>query len=90
MTVKAIVQVEERGFWAEVLALPGCLTQGETMDELRTNLQGAIQLWLEAGEPQTTESEEDQILELAIRSRLPGRKSLNSSRKRGLNHGFRG
>jgi predicted RNase H-like HicB family nuclease len=67
MTVKAIVQkAEEGGFWAEVPALPRCLTQGETMEERRTNLHEAIQLWLEAGEPQTTESEEDQILKLAI------------------------
>jgi len=31
MTIKAIVhKAEEGGFWAEVPALPGCLTQGET------------------------------------------------------------
>jgi predicted RNase H-like HicB family nuclease len=30
------------GFWAEVPALPGCYSQGETMDELMRNVQGAI------------------------------------------------
>jgi hypothetical protein len=35
MIIKAIVhQAEEGGFWAEVPALPGCLTQGETREEL--------------------------------------------------------
>jgi predicted RNase H-like HicB family nuclease len=51
MTVKAVIhKAEEGGFWAEVPALPGCVTQGETIEELRTNLEDAIKLWLEAGE----------------------------------------
>jgi predicted RNase H-like HicB family nuclease len=67
MTLKAIVhKAEEGGLWAEVPALPGCVTQGETTEELRSNLQDAIKLWLEAGEPQITENNERQILELAI------------------------
>ena len=49
MTIKAVVhQAEEGGFWAEVPALPGCVTQAETMDELRGNLKEAIELWLDA------------------------------------------
>ena len=32
MTIKAVVhKAEEGGYWAEVPALPGCVTQGETM-----------------------------------------------------------
>jgi predicted RNase H-like HicB family nuclease len=55
MTVKAIIhKAEEGGFWAEVPALPGCITQGETMEEIRANLRDAIKLWLEAGEPEKT------------------------------------
>ena len=47
MTLKAIIHsAEEGGFWAEVPALPGCLTQAETMEELRVNLRAAIELWL--------------------------------------------
>ena len=30
------------GFWAEVPALPGCYSQGETMDELVENVREAI------------------------------------------------
>lgn len=44
---------EEGGYWAEVPALPGCLTQGETLDEIVENLDDAIQGWLSV---QTLES----------------------------------
>jgi len=30
------------GFWAEVHALPGCYSQGETIDELKQNIREAI------------------------------------------------
>ena len=33
---------EEGGFWAEVPALPGCLTQGETLDEVTAMAKDAI------------------------------------------------
>jgi predicted RNase H-like HicB family nuclease len=35
-------KAEEGGFWAEVPSIPGCATQGETMEELRSNLREAI------------------------------------------------
>ncbi|MCA9469978.1 MAG: type II toxin-antitoxin system HicB family antitoxin [Nitrospira sp.] len=67
MKIRAIVhRVDEGGFWAEVPALPGCVTQGETMDEVRTNLIEAIELWLEAGDVPDLLSDQDQVLELAI------------------------
>lgn len=44
MKIKAIVhEAEEGGFWAEVPAIPGCATEGETMQELLENLQEAIE-----------------------------------------------
>ena len=47
MTLKAIVhEAEEGGFWAEVPALPGCVTQGETLEEIEANLHEAIEGWL--------------------------------------------
>lgn len=67
MTIRAIVhRAEEGGFWAEVPALPGCNTQGETEDEIRANLQEAIELWFEAGDEMSSQNLDDQILELAI------------------------
>jgi len=67
MTIKAVVhKAAEGGFWAEVPALPGCVTQGETEEELRANLHEAIALWLEAGDPDPSQNQDDQILELAV------------------------
>ncbi len=43
MKLKAIVhKAEEGGYWAEVPAVPGCVTQGETLDELRAKLIGLL------------------------------------------------
>lgn len=36
-------QAEEGGFWAEVPAIPGCASQGETYDELLRNIHEAIE-----------------------------------------------
>lgn len=67
MTIKAIVHsAKEGGFWAEVPALPGCFTQGESLEEVRRNLQEAITGWFEAGEPTGEIGREDQVLELAL------------------------
>jgi predicted RNase H-like HicB family nuclease len=43
-------EAEERGFWAEVPALPGCVTQGDTREELKSNLREAIEGWLLTGD----------------------------------------
>lgn len=43
MEIRIVVhEAEEGGYWAEVPAIPGCATQGETLDELFKNLQDAI------------------------------------------------
>jgi predicted RNase H-like HicB family nuclease len=43
MKIKAIVHdAEEGGYWAEVPAIPGCATEGETMAELAANLREAV------------------------------------------------
>lgn len=38
---------EEGGFWAEVEEIPGCITQGETIEELEANLQEVIEMSLD-------------------------------------------
>jgi predicted RNase H-like HicB family nuclease len=66
MTLKAVIhQAEEGGFWAEVPALPGCFTQGETMEELQSNIKEAIEGWLLAAEPEGT-SPSTQVVEIAV------------------------
>jgi len=44
MKIKVIVhEAEEGGYWAEVPAIPGCATQGETLEELIANLPEAVE-----------------------------------------------
>ncbi len=43
MDFKVIVhEAEEGGYWAEVPAIPGCATQGDTFEGLFANLAEAI------------------------------------------------
>jgi predicted RNase H-like HicB family nuclease len=66
MTLKAIIhEAEEGGFWAEVPSLPGCFTQGESLEELEANLHEAIEGWLLAAEP-GEETAGGRILEVAV------------------------
>lgn len=66
MKLRAIIHVaEEGGYWAEVPALPGCVTQADTREELETNLQEAVEGWLSAGEAEMN-STPDEIFELAV------------------------
>lgn len=49
MRIKVIVhEAEEGGYWAGVPAIPGCMTQGETLEELLENVSEAVQGCLEA------------------------------------------
>ncbi len=51
MKVKVGVhKVEEGGYWGEVPSLPGCFTQGETLEELKQNLYEAVEGWLRTKE----------------------------------------
>ena len=67
MKIKAIVHAfEEGGYWAEVPALPGCITEGDTWEELIANLKDAIEGWLEdANESRKTE-EVGEVVEIAL------------------------
>ena len=47
MKFKILVHTaEEGGYWAEVPALPGCVSEGETMAETLSNIREAAQGWL--------------------------------------------
>ena len=48
---------EEGGFWAEVLEMPGCVSQGETQEELFRNIVEAMQACIEAEEEGETKPE---------------------------------
>ena len=49
--IQAIIhkcKAPETGYWAEVPSLPGCVTQGETLEEVRAMIQDAVSGWLAA------------------------------------------
>ncbi len=43
-----IFQAEEGGYWAKVPTLPGCYSQGESLDETMANIKEAIEAHLMA------------------------------------------
>lgn len=45
--VSVIIEEDEHGFYAYCPQLPGCQTQGDTMDEVIANIRDAIDLYLE-------------------------------------------
>ena len=61
-----IHNAEEGGYWAEVVSLPGCATQGETMEELITNLYEAVEGYMEAREENILVDKHSKILQLAV------------------------
>ena len=67
MTLKVLIhKAEEGGYWAEVPALRGCVSQGETMDEVRTNVREAIEGWLLAEEGAAQAGTADQVLDVTV------------------------
>lgn len=61
-----IHEAEEGGFWAEVPAIPGCATQGETMEELLQNLYEAVEGCLAVPLKKIKRAKKDRILEIAV------------------------
>jgi antitoxin HicB len=40
------IHKEGKGFWARCLELPGCLTEADSIDELKSNMQEALNLYV--------------------------------------------
>jgi len=67
MKIKVVVhEAEEGGYWAEVPAIPGCATQGETFEELLQNLYEAVEgcLSLDVQPPVTDPAQ--RVFEIAV------------------------
>jgi len=67
MKLKVLIhEAEEGGYWAEVPAIPGCATQGETFEELLSNLYEAVEACLSVDIKEIQTPEEGRILEIAV------------------------
>jgi predicted RNase H-like HicB family nuclease len=68
MKLKVVIHEEPTGgYWAEVPAIPGCMTQGETLEELLRNVHEAIQGCLSIEiTPAPEDNDNTQIMEIAV------------------------
>jgi predicted RNase H-like HicB family nuclease len=67
MKLKVVLHpAEEGGYWAEVPAIPGCATQGETFEELLANLYEAIEGCLSVPVEVIPMTSTDRLLEIAV------------------------
>lgn len=67
MKLKVVVhEAEEGGYWAEVPSIPGCATQGETFEELLSNIYEAVEGCLSVDIQEISVSGNDKIMEIAV------------------------
>jgi predicted RNase H-like HicB family nuclease len=67
MKIKVIVhEAEEGGYWAEVPAIPGCATQGETFEDLLKNLYEAVEGCLSVEVSPAQVAENGRVMEIAV------------------------
>jgi predicted RNase H-like HicB family nuclease len=59
-------EAEEGGYWAEVPSIPGCATQGDSMEELLQNLYEAVEGCLSVDMESIPLKKTDKILEIAV------------------------
>jgi predicted RNase H-like HicB family nuclease len=65
--LKVVVhKAEEGGYWAEVPAIPGCATQGETFEELLASIYEAVDACLSVDAEHVEVSDEDKVMEIAV------------------------
>ncbi|MFO7680927.1 MAG: type II toxin-antitoxin system HicB family antitoxin [Chloroflexota bacterium] len=67
MKLKIIVHdAEEGGYWAEVPSIAGCATQGDTFDELLTNLYEAVEACLSVDLEELELTTGSKVMEIAV------------------------
>lgn len=67
MKIKVVVyEAEEGGYWAKVPSIPGCYTQGETFEELLTNLYESIEGCLAVDIEVGSNGEKSRVMEIAV------------------------
>ena len=66
-------KAEEGGFWVEVPALPGCYSQGESVEETLRNVRESIELYLETlrEEGQNAPNDAEIVYQVSVAVSLP-------------------
>lgn len=57
MNIDVILHKDENSYWAEVPALKGCFTQGNTIEETIQNVKEAINAWFSVDIPEDNNGE---------------------------------
>lgn len=66
MKLKIVIHEEDGGFWAEVPAIPGCASQGDSLEELLANVHEAIEACLSVDIAPHTPGDKTQVMEIAV------------------------
>ena len=67
MKINVIIHdAEEGGYWAEVPAIPGCATQGDTFEDLLKNLYEAVEGCLSVDVEPPQKTPKSRVMEIAI------------------------
>ncbi len=67
MKLKVVIhEAEEGGYWAEVPSIPGCVTEGDTWEELLANIYDAVDGCLSVDAQPTDATGNPRILEIAV------------------------
>ncbi len=67
MKIRIIVhEADEGGFWAEAPALAGCVSQGESLEEVTANMREAIEGYLDVDIPPPKPGSRERVLDLAM------------------------
>lgn len=57
---------EEGGYTAHVPSLPGCISEGDSLEQAMVNIKEAVELYLETVEDDLVKGEEVEIRELVL------------------------
>jgi len=67
MKLKTIIhKAQEGGYWAEIPAIPGCVTQGDSFEELLKNIYEAVEAWLSVDVKDYKIQKDDQLMEITV------------------------
>ncbi len=67
MKLKVVIhEAEEGGYWAEVPAIKGCATQGDTFEELLKNIYEAVEGCLSVDIEQIADINRKRVIEIAV------------------------
>lgn len=67
MRVRAVFEAsDEGGYTVYVPSLPGCISEGDTLEEAQANIRQAIELYLEPADDDWVASEDSPVQELVL------------------------